>query len=193
MEVDQDNPNSNRTQSPKAYGVVGDEVASVLASARKASAEMRAQARQYADSLVDGARQEIAEIQARAEDNASAITSEATEEARLILQDARREVLRIVEAAQARVYEAEKAVKEAEIRRDSLLALETEIEAGVTAVTADIRARAAKLRQTREDSATTKTPNPTEDFERLLADSSAELEAHSYANGNRNGNGSHSH
>lgn len=157
------------------YNVVGEEVANVLTSAREASAEMRAQARQYAESLIAGARAEIAEIHAAAEEEAARIVAIAQDEARRYTSESRRKVLRLVEAAQSRVTEAEKAVADAEHRRDLLLALEVEIEKSVNTVAEAVREKASNLRDRREASSATHTPDPVRDLDNLLVESTAVL------------------
>ncbi len=183
MQMAQDN--STRKNLDKGYNAVGEEVANVLTSAREASADMRAQARQYAESLITGARAEIAEIHAAAEEEAHRIVVAAQDEAKRYSQDSRRQVLRLVEAAQSRVAEAEKAVKDAEDRRESLLALETELETNVTEVISAVRDKAAMLRQRREGSSTTITPSPVDELESLLAESAAVIFAEEKKNDGR--------
>lgn len=175
---------NNSVESNKSYVALGDEVAAVLTSAREAAAEMREQAKHYADALLAGTEQEIAERSAQARADAETVVTEAKEEAARILLDARRTVLSIVEAAQARVEAAERAAAEAVQRRDDMLKAEADLENGVNKVIVALQAELENLRAGREEEPeVAEGETPSEALAELLASSaSAMLEAENESN-----------
>lgn len=156
------------TNSQDRYGKVGDEVASVLASARTASVEVRNQAIRYAESLVESAREEIAEMRREADAEANRTVGKAEMRARSIMQDARRQVLAIIESAHARVAEAEAAERAAEERKQALLVQEAEIIERVTAAAKSVEARIDELKAAGMTQPVDETPTPIEQIEEML-------------------------
>lgn len=137
----------------RPYASVGDEVASVLSSARDAGSEIRGQAQRYADTLLSATRNEIDDMRRNARAEAAEIVAAAKGQSSELLLETRREVIRIIESAQTRVTEAQAAAGKAIMRRQEMEKSQVALESKILDVIDSVRADVQRLREERNTSA----------------------------------------